>query len=329
MRLSDSSPEELPELHQPAAHRTLQPASSHKHSMADTENVQENVNGTAAKPEADVTPDNTSESASEAKKGPPPVAPKPAWFRQSLRKIRDEQHQKTTEKPNIGFSRSFGVRPASSGLSIKQKINSFENFSSHEGSDKVGSRRPVVPSTSLPLEEKESRSYSSSHRDNEKAVDETTKAVKENQPASLRETEDVTPSAAPASPPSSPSEGATADVQPSGTDPESGKQSPCSDQVHSDEQDVVPESEGGDLSRSEEPVVQPAPTSDGRHPDGETGPTEETQEDGALSGAEAAGTAPPAADSEPVTGLEDECLEKILALSNQVTITLLTASPFL
>ncbi|XP_028298934.1 pro-interleukin-16 [Gouania willdenowi] len=61
--------------------------------------------------------------ASGPKKGPP-VAPKPAWFLQSLRRIQDEQNQRRQRKSEEQLS---GIR---SRLSIKQKISSFESFSS-------------------------------------------------------------------------------------------------------------------------------------------------------------------------------------------------------
>uniref|UniRef100_A0A8C5GPC2 Pro-interleukin-16 n=1 Tax=Gouania willdenowi TaxID=441366 RepID=A0A8C5GPC2_GOUWI len=63
--------------------------------------------------------------ASGPKKGPP-VAPKPAWFLQSLRRIQDEQNQRRQRKSEEQLS---GIR---SRLSIKQKISSFESFSSKQ-----------------------------------------------------------------------------------------------------------------------------------------------------------------------------------------------------
>uniref|UniRef100_A0A8C6UYQ2 PDZ domain-containing protein n=1 Tax=Neogobius melanostomus TaxID=47308 RepID=A0A8C6UYQ2_9GOBI len=95
----------------------------------------------------------------------PPVAPKPAWFRQSLRKIREEQQsQKKPTKSSIdppssvSYSRSFGARnqAANTNLSIRQKIHSFETFSSPESPEKViPARRPVAAPDSLPIIEKD------------------------------------------------------------------------------------------------------------------------------------------------------------------------------
>lgn len=92
----------------------------------------------------------------------PPVAPKPAWIHQSLRKIRNDQEQRkhaisSEEKSPAGLSRSFKDRSASSGgnMSIKQKIHSFESFSSPGPQDRRSSvRRPTASSTSVSLMEK-------------------------------------------------------------------------------------------------------------------------------------------------------------------------------
>ncbi|XP_061563811.1 pro-interleukin-16 [Cololabis saira] len=91
----------------------------------------------------------------------PPVAPKPAWFRQSLKKIRVDQDQKKQASKSLelgsaaGFSRSFGGRsgPVPSSMAVKQKIHCFEFLS--ETQEKEGTRRPVM--------EKKSRSLCSSH----------------------------------------------------------------------------------------------------------------------------------------------------------------------
>lgn len=118
-----------------------------------------------AEPSSDMTP---SEFPSGAKKGPP-VAPKPPWFRQSLRKILDERERKKPDKsavqrPHMGFSRSFCGRSASSGanLSIKQKINSFETFSTPAGPEMVDNRKSTSVSSSCPPAETQSRSHSGS-----------------------------------------------------------------------------------------------------------------------------------------------------------------------
>ncbi|XP_046897228.1 pro-interleukin-16 isoform X2 [Hypomesus transpacificus] len=103
-----------------------------------------------------------SEDPSGEKKGPP-VAPKPTWVRQSLRSIRNGRGQQEKDTPpehraRVGGTRTFGVnlRSASSAanLSIKQKIHSFETFSSPEGVQNGSIRRALGPSSSLPLLDK-------------------------------------------------------------------------------------------------------------------------------------------------------------------------------
>ncbi|XP_036400199.1 pro-interleukin-16 [Megalops cyprinoides] len=100
-----------------------------------------------------------SEEPPVVKKGPP-VAPKPVWIRQSLRSIKGGRQQpepvKPPDKKAQDLGRTFGVslRATSAGtnLSFKQKLHSFETFSSAEPPER-GSRR-LGPSTSLPLMDK-------------------------------------------------------------------------------------------------------------------------------------------------------------------------------
>lgn len=93
-------------------------------------------NGTLAE-----TPDSNSEPKLEDLKRGPPVAPKPAWVRQSLKSIKSGKSPaeafKNPERRNQDSGRTFGVglRTTSSGRnqSIKQKISSFETFSGTDG----------------------------------------------------------------------------------------------------------------------------------------------------------------------------------------------------
>ncbi|KAM6980591.1 pro-interleukin-16 [Aplochiton taeniatus] len=123
-------------------------------------------NGTAAVPLSDpqspISPSPRVEDLPGGKKGPP-VAPKPVWIRKSLKSIRNGRSQQDQIRPldqraGVGVNRTFGVnlRSASSTaiLSLKQKIHSFETFSSSEGLEMGGSRRPLAPSISLSLIEK-------------------------------------------------------------------------------------------------------------------------------------------------------------------------------
>lgn len=134
--------------------------------MAESENAPSlNYVVEPAEPMSDVTP---FKFPLAAKKGPP-VAPKPPWFRQSLVRILDEQERRKPDRPAeqrpvVGFSRSFGSRSASSAanLSIKQRIHSFETFSTPVGSEMGDNRKPASVSTSCPLSETESRRHSGS-----------------------------------------------------------------------------------------------------------------------------------------------------------------------
>nr|XP_057933825.1 pro-interleukin-16 isoform X2 [Doryrhamphus excisus] len=149
VRLSDTSPEDLQQvshnchlLHQPVAMTTEE--NTQKLSCSATELTTNSA-------------EKQMEIFSSLKKGPP-VAPKPAWFRQSLRKIRSEQDQKkqgeaVKTRRAGGFHRSFNVRSASSvaSLSIKDKIHSFETFSNPESPDHAEKEKHVSSSTPLRL----------------------------------------------------------------------------------------------------------------------------------------------------------------------------------
>lgn len=99
------------------------------------------------------------EDTAGVKKGPP-VAPKPAWVRQSLRSIKSGRSPaeafKNPEIRSQDTGRTFGVsmRAPSSGtnLSFKQKLSSFETFSNTDGAERTSRRLP--PSSSLPQTEK-------------------------------------------------------------------------------------------------------------------------------------------------------------------------------
>ncbi|KAE8297660.1 Pro-interleukin-16 Interleukin-16 [Larimichthys crocea] len=352
VRLSDSSPEELPTIHCRHLHHTAdrtQPVHDKAAAMSDEENPPE-LNGTAADttadPPSDVTPEDTSETAPEVKKGPP-VAPKPAWFRQSLKKIQNEQDHKKQDKPaerrpNVGFTRSFGGRASSSAanLSIKQKIHSFETFSSPEGPERGSTRRPAAPSTSLPLMEKESRSHTASHEDYGKGKDEIPKESQASQSTSVRGTDNTTISAPPSdtTPSASeaciqtaakPSEDEPAPIQPP-TD------LPLSDTINSDldsasdEKNAVKqesELEGEDLSRSTESKVLPLATSVTCSEAEEESPAVVMKGDEAQSQGKLVSTTLSAAPADPGRGLEEESLGKILAFSNQVSQVLMRSLP--
>ncbi|XP_038163560.1 pro-interleukin-16 isoform X2 [Cyprinodon tularosa] len=134
-------------------------------------------------------------------KVPPPVAPKPAWFNPSLKKRRDNQDQMrqanhSAEVAAAGVSRSLGGRSSSGAatMSIRQKIHSFETFSSPEAPDKRAGRRSTTPSNSLSLKEKQCTSPShpppASDRDDGKSKQNLSDETQSERSASVL-TEDV------------------------------------------------------------------------------------------------------------------------------------------
>lgn len=307
--------------------------------MNEEENTPE-INGTAmdatSHPPSDMTLENTSETPPEAKKGPP-VAPKPTWFRQSLRKIRDDQKkdQKKQDKSveqrtPVGFSRRFGVRSASSGaLSIKQKIHSFETFSNPGGP--VGG--PVAASSSLPVKENESRHHPPSHGDYGKGKDELPKEIHANQ--SVGETDSTAVTATPSAITSSSTEAqptakSSEDEPPPtesptdlplsdtiGIDPDSGTHDSHSAPVHN-ERNASPSQQNSELgreglSRTAESKGLPPTTSVAFSQVTMMSPPEVMDGDGAQTVSAAAPT-----DSHPQRVLEGESLGKILTFSNQV-----------
>lgn len=359
VRLSESSPEELSKIHHHHRHHNSadrsQPTTVHSQPaiMSDEENTTE-LNGTttdvASDPPADKSSENTSETPPEAKKGPP-VAPKPTWFRQSLKKIRNEQGQKkqdiqqnktAEQRPTGGFTRTFGGRSASStaNLSIKQKIHSFETFSSPEGPEKGDTKRPVAPSTSLPLVEKESRSHTAPHVDNRKGKDEIPKEIQPNQSPSVRMTDNTTVSATPSTITSSPSEACIQTTAESSEDEPPPAQSPTdvylSDRTSTvlvsgiqdsyDDRNVLPSKQEPELDRenlsrtTESMVLPPVTPVKISQAEGES-PAEGMEEDVAQSQVQLVSTtlrAAPLPDSHLLRGPEEESLGKIIAFSNQV-----------
>nr|XP_020039785.1 pro-interleukin-16 [Castor canadensis] len=94
-----------------------------------------------------------SADGSTVKKGPP-VAPKPAWFRQSLKGLRtrvpDPKRQldaASSSQPTPACRESPGLHPRASSSSIKQRISSFENFGSSQLPDR-GAQRLTLQSSS-------------------------------------------------------------------------------------------------------------------------------------------------------------------------------------
>ncbi|KAM9125559.1 pro-interleukin-16-like isoform 2-T2 [Pangshura tecta] len=99
--------------------------------------------------EADGSKGHNSDESDTGKKGPP-VAPKPAWFRQSLKGLKKGNSPINTraDQSSIDLQSVSGKERGSSisrgsprGSSIKQRINSFETFSAPQSPEK-GNRKP-------------------------------------------------------------------------------------------------------------------------------------------------------------------------------------------
>ncbi|KAK7912934.1 hypothetical protein WMY93_013145 [Mugilogobius chulae] len=157
VRLTDCSPKRDPYLdlnHLPPPASTAQSNHHKPRSMGDEETPLD-VNGNAS---FDKENENKPELNSPGSKQGPPVAPKPTCVDQPS---------------SVGYSRSFGTRgqTANTVLSIKQKIHSFETFSSSESPEKViGGKRQVSMSSSFPLVEKDAKIQLSRRKSSTKDV---------------------------------------------------------------------------------------------------------------------------------------------------------------
>ncbi|XP_055133439.2 pro-interleukin-16 isoform X2 [Symphalangus syndactylus] len=134
-------------------HMPLQPNAS----LNEEDGTQGHPDGTPPKLDtANGTPKvYKSEDSSTVKKGPP-VAPKPAWFRQSLKGLRNRASDPRglpdpvlSTQPASASREHLGshIRASSSSSSIKQRISSFENFGSSQLPDKGAQRLSLQPSS--------------------------------------------------------------------------------------------------------------------------------------------------------------------------------------
>nr|XP_056721775.1 pro-interleukin-16 [Euleptes europaea] len=95
--------------------------------------------------EADPKAPRSSDEGDFVKKGPPPVAPKPTWFRQSLKGFKKGSSdtvasagQKATERQSVSDNElgSRLSRTSARGASIKQRISSFESLGTPQSPEK-------------------------------------------------------------------------------------------------------------------------------------------------------------------------------------------------
>ncbi|XP_066491123.1 pro-interleukin-16 isoform X1 [Tiliqua scincoides] len=118
--------------------------------------------------EADSKATRSSDEGDFVKKGPP-VAPKPAWFRQSLKGLKkgnsdvtSEPGKSTADHQSISDNElgSKIIRASPRGLSIKQRISSFENLgtpqSPEKGNRKLSPKLPIEPEKSPSRKESQS-----------------------------------------------------------------------------------------------------------------------------------------------------------------------------
>ncbi|XP_019935712.2 pro-interleukin-16 isoform X2 [Paralichthys olivaceus] len=341
IRLSDTSPEKLAETHCQSAADSTRPVDLKFATMSDEESPTK-LNGTVTDVTSDhqsnMTPDNMKSETPGSKKGPP-VAPKPTWFRQSLRKIRDEKDHKKQVKPAeprpaVGSSRSFAIRAASSAanLSIKQKIHSFETFSSPESPAKGGHRKSVAPSSSLPLMEKEARSDQSSHEDCGNSKHGITKEIQSNQTAFIQETDNTVSTTPSDITPSSPQPCLQTTEMPCEDEPPSVQTEtdlPLTDPISADLDSGINDSHSppahDDSNVSPSKLLPPMTSIRSNQQDGES-PPEGAEEAAAQSQEKLLSTSLSAGlptDSSSLRGLEGESLGKILAFSNQVSQALM------
>lgn len=136
------------------------------------QNGDSEINGTAPDT-TNTTSDSKSEQPPNVKKAPP-VAPKPAWARQSIKSIKsgkpitDALKHPDNRSHNSGRTFGISLRAASSGanLSIRQKISSFETFSSPDGAERPSRR--LAPTATLPPVEKTTKTSSADYSNAER-----------------------------------------------------------------------------------------------------------------------------------------------------------------
>ncbi|XP_063170498.1 pro-interleukin-16 [Candoia aspera] len=119
--------------------------------------------------ESDPKASSLSEEGDFVKKGPP-VAPKPAWFRQSLKGLKKGNSDGTTLRNSSAEHQSMSdnelgsickvIRTSPRGSSIKQRISSFENLGTPQSPEK-GTRK-LSPKPSVQKEQASSRQDSKS-----------------------------------------------------------------------------------------------------------------------------------------------------------------------
>ncbi|XP_055273934.1 pro-interleukin-16 isoform X3 [Moschus berezovskii] len=130
------------------SHVPLQPAAP----LGEENGMRGHPDGAAAKLAATGGPKASKPAGGSTMKKGPPVAPKPAWFRQSLKGLRnrvpDSRRETAASCQPAPTSRERPGPPPRASASIKQRISSFETFGSAHPPDRGAQRLSLQASRS-------------------------------------------------------------------------------------------------------------------------------------------------------------------------------------
>ncbi|XP_067301108.1 pro-interleukin-16 isoform X1 [Pseudorasbora parva] len=283
-----------------------------------------------------ITSDSKCEQPPNVKKGPP-VAPKSAWVRQSLKSIKSgkpiTESLKNQDNRSHDTGRTFGIslRAASSGanLSIRQKISSFETFSSADGAERPNRR--LVPTASLPPMEKTAKNSPVDYSSAERTKVNTSSLLNNDNCQSTPTISATTQPLLEEEQSTSPSSDIISEPHPA----EEEKQStfhdsePCKP-IHVEE----PALDSKELSPADENEQEPLPSQEDSPPSSHIPRRSSSSKEGLSEKTEDAGThavslrtrslpLSPSSDSPNSSGLEGESLGIILSFSNQVSNALM------
>ncbi|XP_073692546.1 pro-interleukin-16 [Garra rufa] len=287
------------------------------------------LNGTASETTNTIS-DSNSEQAPNVKKGPP-VAPKPAWARQSIKNIKSgkpiTEALKQPDNRSHDTGRTFGIslRSASSGanLSIRQKISSFETFSSSDGAERPSRR--LAPTASLPPMEKTAKTSSADYS-NAGRTKVTTSDLHNNDECQSAPTISATTQPPEEEKQQPASLGADIITEPHPAEEEKQSAEPCKlipAEEPAKELPPVTETEQESLpSQEDSPSSSHVPR---RSSSSKEGPTEKTEGAGTHAVSLRTRSLPlsPSSDAPISSGLDGESLGIILSFSNQVSNALM------
>uniref|UniRef100_A0A8C2PVJ2 Pro-interleukin-16 n=1 Tax=Cyprinus carpio TaxID=7962 RepID=A0A8C2PVJ2_CYPCA len=303
------------------------------------QNGDSEVNGTAPDPTITTT-DSKSEQPPNVKKAPP-VAPKPAWARQSIKSIKSgkpiTEALKHPDNRSHDTRRTFGIslRAASTGanLSIRQKISSFETFSSPDGAERPSRR--LAPTASLPPVEKTTKTSSADYS-NEGRTKVTTINLHNNEDSQSTPTISATTKPPEEEKQEPASLGSDIISEPHHSPAEEENQSTSHD---SEPCKPIPVEEPALDSTKELPIAteneqEPSPSEEDLSPSSHVPRRSSSSKEGPIEKTEGAGThavslrtrslpLSPSSDTPNSSGLDGESLGIILSFSNQVSNALM------